>query len=128
MNIFNLPDLGEGLPDAEIHEWFVKEGDTVSVTNHWYPWKRQKLSSKSLPSRWHHCQMFGSPGDVIKTGHPLVGFEASTTPNVTRVPLLVILKKVMRLVKIISQLVLLHLHPVTGVAKQHQWCVCSPNS
>ena len=26
MNIFNLPDLGEGLPDAEIHEWFVKEG------------------------------------------------------------------------------------------------------
>lgn len=31
MNIFNLPDLGEGLPDAEIHEWFVKEGDTVKA-------------------------------------------------------------------------------------------------
>ncbi len=31
MNIFNLPDLGEGLPDAEIHEWFVKEGDIVQA-------------------------------------------------------------------------------------------------
>ena len=29
MNLFNLPDLGEGLPDAEIHEWFVKEGDVL---------------------------------------------------------------------------------------------------
>ena len=31
MNIFKLPDLGEGLPDAEIHEWFVIEGDVVTV-------------------------------------------------------------------------------------------------
>ncbi len=30
MNIFSLPDLGEGLPNAEIHEWFVKEGDSIS--------------------------------------------------------------------------------------------------
>ena len=26
---FHLPDLGEGLPDATIVEWHVKEGDTV---------------------------------------------------------------------------------------------------
>jgi 2-oxoisovalerate dehydrogenase E2 component (dihydrolipoyl transacylase) len=31
MSIFNLPDLGEGLPDAEIHEWFVKEGEQVTL-------------------------------------------------------------------------------------------------
>ncbi len=30
MNIFNLPDLGEGLPDAEIVEWYVKPGDSVN--------------------------------------------------------------------------------------------------
>ena len=29
MKNFNLPDLGEGLPDAEIVEWHVKEGDHV---------------------------------------------------------------------------------------------------
>ena len=28
---FNLPDLGEGLPDATIVEWFVKEGDVVRL-------------------------------------------------------------------------------------------------
>lgn len=31
MTIFKLPDLGEGLPDAEIHEWFVKIGDHIQA-------------------------------------------------------------------------------------------------
>ena len=30
MNIFKLPDLGEGLPDAEIVEWHVKPGDEIN--------------------------------------------------------------------------------------------------
>ena len=28
---FNLPDLGEGLPEAEIVTWHVAEGDTVKT-------------------------------------------------------------------------------------------------
>ncbi|PJA42530.1 MAG: branched-chain alpha-keto acid dehydrogenase subunit E2, partial [Lysobacterales bacterium CG_4_9_14_3_um_filter_62_6] len=28
---FFLPDLGEGLPDAEIVEWHVAEGDVVHL-------------------------------------------------------------------------------------------------
>ena len=31
MSIFHLPDLGEGLPDAQIHEWHVKEGDLIEA-------------------------------------------------------------------------------------------------
>ena len=30
MKIFKLPDLGEGLPDAEIVEWHVQPGDEVT--------------------------------------------------------------------------------------------------
>ena len=29
--IFYLPDLGEGLPDAEIVEWMVKVGDVIRL-------------------------------------------------------------------------------------------------
>ena len=28
---FHLPDLGEGLPDATVVDWFVKEGDVVKL-------------------------------------------------------------------------------------------------
>ena len=28
---FHLPDLGEGLPDATVVEWFVREGDVVKL-------------------------------------------------------------------------------------------------
>ena len=28
--IFNLPDVGEGLAEAEVVKWFVKEGDTIT--------------------------------------------------------------------------------------------------
>ena len=29
MKVFKLPDLGEGLQDAEIVEWHVKAGDEI---------------------------------------------------------------------------------------------------
>nr|WP_315982691.1 biotin/lipoyl-containing protein [Aliamphritea spongicola] len=31
MKYFKLPDLGEGLPEAEILEWLIQEGDTVKT-------------------------------------------------------------------------------------------------
>ena len=31
MRIFKLPDLGEGMQEAEIVEWHAKEGDEVVV-------------------------------------------------------------------------------------------------
>jgi pyruvate dehydrogenase E2 component (dihydrolipoamide acetyltransferase) len=79
MNIFNLPDLGEGLPDAEIHEWFVKEGDKVSLDQPLVAMETAKaVVDVPSPQEGVIVKLYGSPGDVIKTGMPLIAFEEST--------------------------------------------------
>jgi pyruvate dehydrogenase E2 component (dihydrolipoamide acetyltransferase) len=75
MNIFNLPDLGEGLPDAEIHEWFVQEGDTVTLDMPLVSMETAKaIVDVPCPQSGVIKHLFGKPGDVIKTGEPLVEF------------------------------------------------------
>jgi 2-oxoisovalerate dehydrogenase E2 component (dihydrolipoyl transacylase) len=81
MNIFNLPDLGEGLPDAEIHEWFVKEGDVVVVDQPLVSMETAKaVVDVPCPQGGTISKLFGSPGDVIKTGEPLVAFVSADKP------------------------------------------------
>lgn len=78
MNIFNLPDLGEGLPDAEIHEWFVKEGDTVQADQPLVSMETAKaVVDVPAPQSGVIEKLFGKPGDLIKTGEPLVSFVSS---------------------------------------------------
>ena len=85
MNIFNLPDLGEGLPDAEIHEWFVKEGDIVNLDQPLVSMETAKaVVDVPCPQQGRIVKFFGQPGDVIKTGDPLVGFEADLMPRVDK--------------------------------------------
>lgn len=80
MNIFNLPDLGEGLPDAEIHEWFVKEGDTVIVDQPLVSMETAKaVVDVPCPQAGVIKKLYGKTGDVIKTGEPLVAFDSPTT-------------------------------------------------
>lgn len=79
MNIFNLPDLGEGLPDAEIHEWFVKEGDVVKADQPLVSMETAKaIVDVPCPQSGTITKLYGKPGDVIKTGQPLVAFASST--------------------------------------------------
>lgn len=79
MNIFNLPDLGEGLPDAEIHEWFVKEGDTVKADQPLVSMETAKaVVDVPCPQSGTIEKLFGKPGDVIKTGEPLVAFASTS--------------------------------------------------
>ncbi|RUR15207.1 dihydrolipoamide acetyltransferase family protein [Legionella septentrionalis] len=78
MKIFNLPDLGEGLPDAEIHEWFVKEGDTVKADQPLVSMETAKaVVDVPCPQDGTIVKFFGKPGDVIKTGEPLVAFASA---------------------------------------------------
>lgn len=73
--IFNLPDLGEGLPDAEIREWHVKVGDTVTVDQPLVSMETAKaVVEVPSPQAGVIEKLYGDVNDIIITGHPLVGF------------------------------------------------------
>lgn len=91
MKIFNLPDLGEGLPDAEIVEWFVKEGDEVKVDQPMVSMETAKaVVEVPSPENGVIGILHGQPGDVIDTGAPLVTFgqadEGGTSATVAEQP------------------------------------------
>ncbi|MEE9451526.1 MAG: dihydrolipoamide acetyltransferase family protein [Gammaproteobacteria bacterium] len=76
MSIFNLPDLGEGLPDAEVCEWHVKEGDTVAVDQPLVSMETAKaVVEVPSPQAGKIARLHGKKGDIIKTGAPLVEFS-----------------------------------------------------
>src|SRR6056297_4124694 len=76
MNTFNLPDLGEGLPDAEIVEWLVAEGDTVKVDDPIVSMETAKaVVEVPSPYAGKVARLHGQAGDVIKTGAPLIDFD-----------------------------------------------------
>ncbi len=82
MNIFNLPDLGEGLPDAEIHEWFVKEGDVVQTDQPLVSMETAKaVVDVPCPQSGTIAKLYGKPGDVLKTGEPLVAFASTKSAS-----------------------------------------------
>ena len=76
MKTFHLPDLGEGLPDAEIVEWLVKEGDTVMLDQPMVSMETAKAVVE-VPSPYSGkvTKLHGKAGDVIETGAPLAEFE-----------------------------------------------------
>ncbi|GJM06458.1 MAG: dihydrolipoamide acetyltransferase component of pyruvate dehydrogenase complex [marine bacterium B5-7] len=81
MTIFNLPDLGEGLPDAEIHEWHVKEGDEIKVDEPLASMETAKaVVEVPSPVSGKVLKLHGNPGDVINTDAPLVTFETAEEP------------------------------------------------
>jgi 2-oxoisovalerate dehydrogenase E2 component (dihydrolipoyl transacylase) len=73
---FKLPDLGEGLPDATIVEWFVKEGDTVRLDENLVSMETAKaVVEVPSPVSGKVLKLAGAPGDVITTGSMLAEFE-----------------------------------------------------
>ncbi|THD09118.1 dihydrolipoamide acetyltransferase family protein [Metallibacterium scheffleri] len=73
---FHLPDLGEGLPDATIVEWLVKEGATVRLDDPLVSMETAKAVVE-VPSPYSGklAKMHGGNGDVIITGAALAEFE-----------------------------------------------------
>lgn len=73
--IFRLPDLGEGLPDAEVVRWLVKEGETIVVDQPMVEMETAKaVVEVPSPVSGVVTKLFGQAGDVIEVGSPLVEF------------------------------------------------------
>src|SRR6185503_8620742 len=78
MKIFHLPDLGEGLAEAEIHEWYVKEGDTVAVDQPLVSMETAKaVVDVPSPHAGKIVKLHGKKGYIIQTHAPLIEFEGS---------------------------------------------------
>jgi len=73
---FFLPDLGEGLPDAEIVEWMVKVGDVIHLDQPIVSMETAKAVVE-LPSPYSGklLRVAGGAGDVITTGAWLLEVE-----------------------------------------------------
>ncbi len=73
---FFLPDLGEGLPDATIVEWFVKPGDTILLDAPLVSMETAKaVVEVPSPVSGKVLKLAGDAGDVIVTGKMLAEFE-----------------------------------------------------
>jgi len=73
---FNLPDLGEGLPDATIVEWFVKEGDVIKLDEPLVSMETAKaVVEVPSPVSGKVLKLSGGAGDIIPTGSVLASFE-----------------------------------------------------
>lgn len=82
MSTFKLPDLGEGLPDAEISQWHVKEGDTVSLDQPLVSMETAKaVVDVPSPQDGIISKLYGDIGEIIITGAPLIEFESPEAKN-----------------------------------------------
>ena len=76
MSTFRMPDLGEGLPDAEIVAWHVTEGDNVTTDQPLVSVETAKAVIEiPSPRGGRIAGRFGAPGDRIAVGAPLVEFQ-----------------------------------------------------
>jgi len=75
MSKFKLPDLGEGLTEAEISAWFVSVGDHVVVDQPLVAMETDKaVVDVPSPQSGQITGLFGGVGDIIATGAVLVEF------------------------------------------------------
>jgi len=76
MKIFKLPDLGEGLQEAEIVKWHVAAGDTVTLDQPLVSVETAKaIVDIPAPYAGRIVKLYGAVNDVAHVGQPLVAFE-----------------------------------------------------
>jgi 2-oxoisovalerate dehydrogenase E2 component (dihydrolipoyl transacylase) len=83
MPAFLLPDLGEGLTEAEIVAWHVQAGDTVTVDQSVAEVETAKaVVEVPVPFAGRVTELHGHVGDVVAVGAPLITVDAGGSGNV----------------------------------------------
>ena len=74
--VFNLPDAGEGLTEADIITWLVAEGDVVEINQAIVEIETAK-SLVELPSPYDGviAKLLVAEGETVEVGAPIVEFE-----------------------------------------------------
>ena len=76
--VFTLPDLGEGLHEAEIVSWHVTEGDHVVTDQPLVAVETDKAVVEiPSPRSARVTRLHGGTGDRVAVGDPLVEFESA---------------------------------------------------
>src|ERR1051326_4713473 len=85
---FNLPDVGEGLTEAEILAWSVKVGDIVK-TNQILVEIETAKAAVELPSPWSGkvVELLVAEGQTVDVGTPIIGIDIDPrTPSTAGAP------------------------------------------
>ena len=83
---FILPDLGEGVAEAELISWQVNPGDRVEEHQTLAEMETDKALVE-VPSPWTGVirELHGAPGDIIAVGSVLVSYQADGEPEAVSV-------------------------------------------
>ena len=83
MNEYKLPDVGEGLTEAEIVTWKVKVGDTIKVNDVVVEIETAK-SLVELPSPYAGTvqAILVPEGETVAVGTPTVSYTHLTLPTI----------------------------------------------
>ncbi len=74
--IFNFPDIGEGLEEGTILEWYVSKGQTVRTGDPLVKMETDKVVADiPSPRNGTIVALFGEVGEIIKVGSPLAEIE-----------------------------------------------------
>ena len=77
--VFRLPDIGEGIAEAEIVAWHVKPGDTVEEDGRLADLMTDKATVEmESPVAGKVLEVAGEVGDTIAIGTPLVVLETAS--------------------------------------------------
>jgi len=87
MNIFKLPDLGEGLTEVEIVEWLVNVGDFVELDQPLVTVETAKaIVEIPSPQQGKIYKLYGEASDIVQVGDPLIEFEGEASQSSSSSP------------------------------------------